>query len=190
MQALIDFIPLLLALVAYKQYDIYAATIVLMVTLPLIPLGQKLLGKPVSQVHLWSAGLVLLFGGATLIFRDPRFVMMKPTILYFGLAIAFGLAQKFAGVSLIEKMLGGTIRMEPDAWKTLGYIWAGFFVFLGALNILVATNYSEATWFQFKVWGITGLTFAFIIGQSVWIAGRMIDEESTENEQAAQVDSE
>ncbi|MEL6300612.1 MAG: inner membrane-spanning protein YciB [Pseudomonadota bacterium] len=189
MQALIDFIPLLLALVAYKQFDIYAATIVLMVTLPLIPLGQKLLGKPVSQIHLWSSGLVLLFGGATLMFRDPRFVMMKPTILYFGLAAAFGLAQKFAGVSLIEKMLGGTIRMEPTAWKTLGYIWASFFVFLGALNIFVATTYSEETWFQFKVWGITGLTFAFVIGQSVWIAGRMI-ENRTDGEPSARVDSE
>lgn len=188
MQTIIDFIPLLLALLAYKQYDIYAATIVLMVTLPLIPIGQKLFGKKVSQVHVWSAGLVIVFGAATLFFRDPRFVMMKPTILYFGLATAFVGAQWFAGVSLAEKMMSGAIKMPPAKWRQLGFLWAAFFVLMGFLNIYVATRYSEATWFQFKVWGFTGLTVLFIIVQSVWIALNAEDDTATDETPSAEAE--
>ncbi|MEN7343595.1 MAG: septation protein IspZ, partial [Pseudomonadota bacterium] len=89
MQFIIDFLPLLVALAAYKAGGIYVATIALMILIPMIPLGQKLLGKPVSQIHLWSAVAILVFGSMTLLLRDPRFVMAKPSIVYGAFAIAF-----------------------------------------------------------------------------------------------------
>ncbi len=175
MQMLIDFLPLLLALVAYKLKGIYVATVVLMVTLPLIPLGQKLLGKKVSQVHLWSSALVLVFGTATLLLRDPRFIMVKPTVLYAALASALVAVQRFSDRNVLERTMGTSIQMAPEDWRTLNGVWVGFFLFLGALNLWVAASYPEATWFSFKVWGLTGLTLLFVIGQAVWMAPRIIE---------------
>ncbi len=178
MQMLIDFLPLLRSLLAYKLKGIYAATIVLMVALPLIPLGQKLLGKKVSQVHLWSAALVLVFGSATLLLRDPRFIMWKPTVLYVALAVALTVFDRYSDRGLLERAMGGTIAMSKSDWRTLGGFWVGFFLFLGALNIWVAYNYTESTWFSFKVWGLTGLTIVFIVAQALWIAPRAEDVEA------------
>ena len=175
MQAFIDFIPLLLALVAYQAHGIFAATVVLMVTLPLIPLGQWILGRKVSQVHVWSAVLVLVFGGTTLVLRDPRFVMAKPTVLYLGLGIAFLMVPRFTGKSVVEKIMGEVVQLAPPAWLRLNLAWVVFFVLMAILNVAVAMNFSEAVWFQFKVWGITGLTFVFIVGQSVWMSLNAIE---------------
>ena len=177
MQMLIDFLPLLIALAAYKLNGIYAATIALMVTLPLIPLGQKLLGKKVSQVHLWSAALVLVFGTATLLLRDPRFIMWKPTVLYVAMAGVLAGMQHFSDRTVLERAMGGAISMKPENWRTLNGVWIAFFLFLAALNIYVAYGYSEATWFNFKVWGMTGLTLLFVVAQSLWMAPRIIEND-------------
>lgn len=175
MQMLIDFLPLVLALVAYKLKGIYAATVVLMMTLPLIPLGQKLLGKKVSQVHLWSAALVIVFGTATLLLRDPRFIMIKPTVLYIALAGVLLAVPRLSERSVLERAMGESIQMSAEDWRTLNGVWVAFFVFLGALNLWVAHSFDEATWFNFKVWGLTGLTLLFIVGQAVWMAPRIIE---------------
>lgn len=175
MQMLIDFLPLLLALVAYQMEGIYAATIVLMVTLPLIPIGQYLLGKKVSQVHVWSAALVLVFGAATLFFRNPGFIMWKPTVLYLAMAAVFMVFQYTSDKTIIERMLGGSLSLLAADWRRLNVIWSAFFVLLAILNIYVAYSYEEATWFKFKVWGLTGLTLVFVIAQSIWMAPRILE---------------
>lgn len=182
MQFLIEFAPLLIALGAYLKFDIYAATIALMVTLPLIPLSQWATGKPVSQIHVWSAALVILFGTLTLILRDPVFIMWKPTVFYTAMAAGIIAVQLVTGHSLLKKMLGSALALREPDWRTLSWIWAGFFLCMAILNITVAYNFPEATWFQFKVWGLTGLTFLFIVGQSFWLAPRMQDVESTGSE--------
>ncbi len=177
MQMLIDFLPLLAALVAYQMQGIYAATIILMITLPLIPIGQYMLGKKVSQVHVWSAALVLVFGTATLVFRDPRFLMWKPTILYVAMAVIFVVFQLTSEKTIIERMLGSSLELSGSDWKRLNIIWASFFVVMGLVNIYVAYSFDEATWFKFKVWGLTGLTLVFVIGQSIWMAPRMLNRD-------------
>lgn len=182
MQFIIDFVPLLAALGAYKLYDIYAATIVLMVLLPLIPIGQKLLNKPVSQVHAWSAVLVLIFGAATLFFRDPRFIMWKPSILYFSAGLVFLASQFISEKPIIQRMLGQAFSLQPAQWRRLNMVWSAFFALLAILNLYVAATYSEATWFRFKVWGITGLMFAFIIVQSFWVAAMAPDGNPPEDQ--------
>ncbi|MEL6869435.1 MAG: inner membrane-spanning protein YciB [Pseudomonadota bacterium] len=181
MQMIIDFVPLLLALAAYKTYDIYAATIVLMVTLPLYPIYQKLSGKPVSKMHAWSAVLMLAFGTLTLTLRNPLFLMWKPTILYLAAAATFFVIPKLGQTPLVERMLGSAIELQPAQWRTLNAMWAGFFVFLALVNIAVAYSVEEAVWFQFKVWGLTGLLLVFVVVQSIWIGTHATDSDAGTN---------
>jgi intracellular septation protein len=56
-----------------------------------------------------------------------------------------------------------------------------FFLACGALNLYVAFNFPEATWVNFKLFGLTGLTLAFALAQGFWIARKA---QATESEQA------
>jgi intracellular septation protein len=51
-------------------------------------------------------------------------------------------------------------------------MWIVFFVVEGALNLYVAYNFDEATWVNFKLFGLMGITLLFALAQGVWISRR------------------
>jgi intracellular septation protein len=65
------------------------------------------------------------------------------------------------------------IELESKEWNSLNLAWVIFFIVGGALNIYVAYSYPESTWVKFKLFGLIGLTLAFVIAQSVWLAKRL-----------------
>ena len=82
MKFLFDLFPVILFFAAFKAFDIYVATVVV-------------IGATIAQIAwvwhrhrkvdtmLWvSLGLVVVFGGATLLLRDETFIKWKPTVLY------------------------------------------------------------------------------------------------------------
>ena len=72
--------------------------------------------------------------------------------------------------------------MAPTQWRRLNLIWVLFFGLSGFLNIYVAYNFSEKTWATFKVFGLMGLMFVFILGQTLWIANIIgFEEDEAEN---------
>ncbi len=74
------------------------------------------------------------------------------------------------GPTIIQRMLGENVTLEAADWRRLNMMWVGFFVLAGALNLYVAYNYDEATWVNFKLFGLMGLTLVFALLQGVWIA--------------------
>jgi len=59
----------------------------------------------------------------------------------------------------------------PDAvWSRLNIAWALLFLALGFLNLYVAYHYSQDIWVNFKLFGITGIMFVFIILQTILIS--------------------
>jgi intracellular septation protein len=54
--------------------------------------------------------------------------------------------------------------------------WAVFFAAMGAINLYVAFNFSEQAWVDFKLFGMLGLTFVFIIGQGIYMSKYMPKE--------------
>jgi len=67
------------------------------------------------------------------------------------------------------------LRLPATIWRQLNLMWVGFFVFAGALNIYVAYQFDEATWVNFMLFGLFGLTFVFLLLQSLWLS-RFIDD--------------
>jgi intracellular septation protein len=53
---------------------------------------------------------------------------------------------------------------------------------MGALNIYVVYNYDEATWVNFKLFGLLGLTLLFALAQAVWLAKYLPHEENEAND--------
>ena len=70
------------------------------------------------------------------------------------------------------------LQLSRQKWVKLNLMWVVFFVFAGGLNIYVAYNYAEETWVNFKLFGLLGLTFVFIVAQSFWLAQNMKQDAS------------
>jgi intracellular septation protein len=176
MQALIDVAPLAAFLVAYLSGGIYVATAVLMLSMLALLLVDWLRLRRLAPMHLLSAVLVLVLGGATLILRDPRFLKWKPTVFLWLVALA-SLASPWIGrTPLAQRLLAPMIshgdKVPRATWLRLNWLWVAFFTLLGAANLWVADRASESTWVYFKVIGITVAFAVFATAQAVWLAAR------------------
>lgn len=112
-------------------------------------LGQlvyvKLRRKSVPAMQWASLGLVTVLGGVTLLTGDPRFVMIKPTIIY--LTIAAAMMQR----GWMERYIPPEGRaLVPDrvyiAW---GYVWAGLMFATAIANLVIAVALGRQAWLLF-----------------------------------------
>lgn len=170
MQLLVDYIPIVAFIAAYFYRDIFYATGVLMIVMPIVLAGQWLLTRKVNKIFAGSTALVLVLGGATLFFRNPTFLYWKPTVLNWLAAAVFLGSQWVGDKTIVERMLGNAAELTKAQWTRLNHIWVGFFIFVGAVNIYVAYNFSEAFWVKFKLFGMLGITFVFVLVQGIWLA--------------------
>lgn len=179
MKFLFDLFPVILFFAAFKVFDIYIATgVVIAATMAQIGWVWHRHGK--VDTMLWvSLGLVVVFGGATLILHDETFIKWKPTILYWLFAVTlFGSAQ-FFGKNLIRAMLEKQVELPAALWSRLNFAWIGFFAVMGVVNLWVAFNFSTDTWVSFKLFGGMGLMIVFIILQGVVLARYLPDEKDS-----------
>jgi intracellular septation protein len=173
MQAALNFLPLAAFMLCYRLGGIYAATVALMVSMVLLALVDYLRVGRVSGMHALSTVLVLAFGGATLIFHDPRFLKVKPTLLLWLLALAFLGSQWIGRVPLVQRMLEPAlppgISLPRARWLRVNLVWVAAYVLLGALNLYVAHAASERTWVYFKGFGLTIALAGLAMGQALWL---------------------
>ena len=123
----------------------------------------------VSQVKLgrispmlWISGaLVVVFGGLTIYFHDPRFIQMKPTFVYTIFAGVLGVGM-LTGRPLLQGLLGSAYPgLTAAGWQKLTRNWAIFFVAMACLNEAVWRSTSWNFWVGFKLWGAIPLTLLF-----------------------------
>lgn len=176
MQQLLDLAPLVVFVVAYYMKGLYVATAALMVAMLLLLVADRLLLRRVPTMHWISALLVLLFGAATLLLHNQRFIQWKPTVFFWLVSLAL-LGSRWIGERpLVERLLGPALgadaRLPRGTWQGINLLWAGFYALLGLLNLAVAFNASERAWVNFKVFGLTALTFVFIAAQLPWLMKR------------------
>jgi len=181
MKFLYDLFPLLLFFAAYKYYDIYTATAVAIVASFVQVSLYWMKHRRFESMHLVTLGAIVVFGGLTLALRDDTFIKWKPTIVYWILT-ALVLGSHYVGKrTLIDRMLSAQITLPTSVWTRLNLVWGGFFLLLGGLNIYVAFFYGleldeairQNIWVNFKVFGLLGITFIFILIQSIYMARHM-----------------
>jgi intracellular septation protein len=180
MKLLFELFPVLLFFVAYKIYGIYVATAVMIVTSLLQALYLWRRDGAIPTMHWVTLGLVVFFGGLTLVLQDPTFVKIKPTIVNWLFASAFIIAPFIGGKTLPQRMMEANVVLPQSKWKNLNRAWILFFIALGALNVAVAFNFSENAWVNFKLYGLMGLTFVFALAQGFYIARHMQQNEIIE----------
>ncbi len=169
MQQFIDFLPIaVFAGVYFISGDIYLATTVLMVATVLQVALTWLLKRKVGG-QLWLVlGISLVFGGLTLALHDKQFLFWKPTIINWLFAGMIG-GGLMLGRNPLRSLLGGQLQLPDHAWHVLSIGWGiGFFV-EGALNLVVAYQFSEAFWVGYKLWGGLALTALFVLLTVVYL---------------------
>ncbi len=178
MKFLFDLFPVILFFVAYKFADIYTATgVAIAATFAQIGWVHFRHGK-VDKMLWVSLGLIVVFGGMTLLLRDPTFIKWKPTVLYWLFAVVLLGSALLFKKNLIRAMMEKQVALPERVWSNLNLAWAGFFAFMGMLNLYVAYNFSESDWVNFKLFGGMGLMLAFIVAQGLMLA-KYVEEKET-----------
>lgn len=130
----------------------------------------------VEKMHLITMGLIVVLGGATLIFQDERFIKWKPTVVNWLFAAVFLGSQYFGSKNIIKRMMDEQVTLPEQVWGQLNLAWAVFFFATGCANLYVAYSFATEIWVNFKLFGILGLTILFVIGQAIYLS-RYIEEE-------------
>jgi len=178
MKLLFDFFPILLFFIAYKTWDIYVATAVAIAASVVQVVAYWWRHRRFETMHLVTLGLIVVLGGATLAFHNETFIKWKPTVVNWLFAIAFLGSQWLSGKSLVQRMMEKSVQLPATVWNRLNISWSVFFVVLGALNLYVAFNFDTDTWVNFKLFGMMGLTLAFIVVQAFYMAPYMNADET------------
>jgi intracellular septation protein len=178
MKFLFDIFPVVLFFIAFKFYDIYVATAVAMGA-TFVQIGWVWLRHRKVDNMLWvSLALIVVFGGATLLLQDETFIKWKPTVLYWLFAAVLAAAALGFRKNLIRAMMEAQVTLPEAVWGRLLASWIVFFVLMGALNIIVAYNFSTDAWVNFKLFGGIGLMLVFIVLQGLMLARHIEDKKA------------
>src|SRR6478752_4885762 len=161
----LDLGPLLIFFASFRYLGIFGATACFMVAVATaLGLGY-FLERRLSPMPLFTAVLVMVFGGLTLYLKNDVFIKMKPTVLYgfFGAVLLGGLK---VNRLFIKYVFAQAFELDEAGWKKLTVRWGIFFLSLAAINEAVWRSTSTETWVSFKVWGIIPLIFLFALAQT------------------------
>ena len=173
---LIDIGPLAVFFIYYKRSgEIIEAILPLMVATVIAVFASYILEKKIPIMPTVGAGIVIIFGGMSIFFRNEIFIFMKPTIVNILFAVIL-----YGGVilkkPLLKYLLGSALKLQDVGWAILTQRWIAFFIALAILNEIVWRTMSEDFWVNFKVFGILPITFIFTMTQFPLIKKYQVEE--------------
>lgn len=141
------------------------ATALFIPVLLLSTLVLYLLTGKLSKMQIFTAVLVVVFGGLGIWFNDERFFKMKPTMIYllFGGILGFGLMK---GQSYLKMVMEGAMPLTDAGWMIMTKRFTAFFIGLAIANEVIWRTMSTDTWVNFKTFGLPIAMFVFIMFQT------------------------
>ncbi len=185
MKVLFDFFPILLFFVAFKLHDdpqqgiLVATAVAIAATFVQVGIFWWKHHR-VEKMHLVTLALIVVLGGLTLLLEDEMFIKWKPTAVNWLFAMVF-LATQFVGEKpLVRRMMEANVQLPDSVWLRLNLSWVLFFTAMGFTNLYVVYNFDTETWVDFKLFGLMGLTFAFVIAQAFYLARHIRPDKEAE----------
>jgi intracellular septation protein len=126
--------------------------------------------KPVDAMQWMSLGLIVIFGSASLLTRDPRFMMIKPTLIY----LVVGAVMLRPGW-MARYLPPVAVEIVPDVATVFGYVWSATMFFSAGLNLILVFTLPVASWAAFmSAWGLGSKLGLFLIQYATmrYIGGR------------------
>lgn len=154
-----DFLSAILFVIAYAVSDSVRVAAAAVVVAGLLQFGQlKRRVRRIEPMQWASLGVIVVLGGATILTQNPRFVMVKPSFVYFGVAAA--MLQRGWMVRYITPIARQNV---PEATMVAaGYAWAALIAALGLTNLVIALYFGLAVWAWFVCVGAVGAKMAAV----------------------------
>jgi intracellular septation protein len=123
MKQLFEFFPIVLFFIAFKLYDIYVATAVVIVA-TICQVGYTWFRYHKVETMQWiTLGLIIVMGGATILLHDEQFIKWKLSIIEWLFGLAF-LGSQFIGKKpFVERMMSKTLTLPGFVWRRLNLMW-------------------------------------------------------------------
>ncbi|APO87317.1 inner membrane-spanning protein YciB [Marivivens sp. JLT3646] len=133
------------------------------------------LTKKLSRMQVFTAIMVIFFGGLTAWFNDEAFFKMKTSIVYglFSLLLGIGLLR---GQSWLEYVMGEFLPMQREGWMILTRRLTLFFAGLAAANEFIWRTQSEELWVTLETFAFPVVLFLFLWSQIVTLQRFLIEE--------------
>ena len=179
MKLLLDFFPIILFFITFKTWGIMAATSVA-IAATVLQIGYLWRKNGFVEPMQWvSLGVIVLFGGATLIAHDENFIKWKPTVLYWLMGGALLIGQYVFKRNLLRSLMKAQMDLPDNAWSFMLHSWAAFFSVMGVVNLWVAFRFDTETWVNFKLFGGIGLMVVFVLLQAAYLSRYMKEDSSS-----------
>ncbi len=177
MKQLLEFLPIILFFVVYKlsgstielfgwSYTldgIYSATIAIMLSYPVVLVIDTVLRKKVDKKLFWTAVVVIALGALTLGFHSAAFIQWKPTLVNWVLALGIVVPKLIGKRSWIKLAMGGQLELSSKTWVRLEWTWVVYLFSVGLLNLVVAYQFSEAFWVDYKLYSAVGFSIIIVV---------------------------
>ena len=191
MKQILEFLPIMLFFGAYQMdgetltvgawshtFDgIFSATAVLMIATIAVWLIMLAITQRNDKRLMWMMVAVVVFGTATLVLRDQRFIQWKPTVFNWVMAVLFFGSQFVGEKTLLERLLSQQLVLSEVIWKRLNALWVTNFVTVGALNLYVAYQYEEAFWVSYKLYSSIGFILLMMLLTVIIVAPHLRSED-------------
>ncbi len=183
MKQLLEFIPIALFFIVYQMdgktiawqdwaytFDgIFTATGVMMAATIVQVTLTWVLTRKLDKRLFWTSAAVIVFGSATLLLHNNLFIQWKPSVFNWAMALVFAGSTFVGKRNMLERLMGSQINLPARVWMRTNWLWAAHFSVVGCLNLIVAYNYSEATWVSYKLYSSIGFTLVLMVLTAMFI---------------------
>ncbi|MEQ6247454.1 inner membrane-spanning protein YciB [Sulfitobacter sp. HNIBRBA3233] len=158
------------------DYSGFIVAAVVFVPILLLAMGilWALTGK-LSRMQIFTAFMVIFFGGLTAWFNDERFFKMKTTIVYGLLAVLLGIGL-LRGRSWLEFVMGDMMPMRHEGWMILTRRLTAAFAVLAVANEVIWRTMSTETWVKIETFGFPVALMVFLFWQFSQLQPHLIED--------------
>ena len=158
------------------EYTGFIVAAVVFVPILLVAMGilWALTGK-LSRMQVFTAFMVIFFGGLTAWFNDERFFKMKTTIVYglLALILTVGLLR---GRSWLEYVMADMMPMRHAGWMILTKRLAMAFGVLAVVNEVIWRTMSTDAWVKIETFAFPVALMVFLFWQFAQLQPYVIEE--------------
>jgi intracellular septation protein len=161
---------------AGTEYTGFIVAAVVFVPILLVAMGilWALTGK-LSRMQVFTAFMVIFFGGLTAWFNDERFFKMKTTIVYGLLALILGIGL-MRGRSWLEFVMADAMPMRHEGWMILTRRLTMAFVVLAVANEAIWRTMSTDAWVKIETFGFPVALMVFLFWQFAQLQPYVIED--------------
>ncbi|WP_343190471.1 septation protein IspZ [Buchnera aphidicola (Mollitrichosiphum nigrofasciatum)] len=169
MKKFIDILPILCFFLFYKKYDIFIASNTLIITSGLTIAIKWLIYKEIKKFDIISFVYIVFFTTLTIILHDSQFIKLKPTFVYFSLAIFLFINHIWMKKLFIKKILKKKFILPDSIYRKINISWIFFLILCGFSNAYVALNSPDNIWVNFKIFILNLAILIFVILNLIYI---------------------